>query len=346
VVSGSLAAFIQAMPKVELHLHLEGSVSAHTLLALAHKNSVSLVADDVAGIERRFQYRSLQEFLNLYMDCVRVLVDGDDFARLGYELALELARQNVLYAEVMISAMQYVLRQLDFNEVLQGLQSGYARAERETGVVVRTVFDYGRQFGVEHAWQVLELAQRGQRYGVVGFSIGGDEYGHPPERFREVFAAASASGLRLMAHAGEIVGPSSVWGAVEALCCERIGHGISSIGDEALLDVLRERRVMLDVCPTSNLRTGAVRSLDDHPLRRLFDAGVRVSINSDDPTFFGTTLTDEFLLAADQFGFTADELCAVVVDSVDATFLPRDEQARLRARVCAEQQVQRHKYSV
>lgn len=342
----SLDRFVQQMPKVELHLHLEGSIQPATLLDLARKNRVEPLAADLAGIAERFHYRSLQEFLGVYMACVRVLVDGSDFERLAYELGIELARQQVRYAEVMISPMQYLLRGLDFDELLAGVAAGYTRAERETGIVARTTFDYGRQFGVERAWQALDAACAGKHHGVVAFSIGGDELNHPPEQFREVFAAARACGLRLMAHAGEVVGPASVWGAIDALGCERIGHGIHSIDDPALLIALRERRVMLDISPSSNLATGAVPSLTAHPLRRLFDAGVRVSINSDDPVFFSTTLTDEFRLAVSTFGFTVDELCAVMQDSVQATFLPPDEQARLLTQVVAEQQALRRTLGV
>jgi adenosine deaminase len=337
VLAAPIEQFIRRMPKVELHLHLEGSARAATLLDMAAHNGVALPAADVPALEERFRYNSLQEFIRVYMDCVRAIVSGADFERLAYELALDLAAQQVYYAEVMISPMQYLLRGLDFDEILEGIAAGYARAERETGIVVRTAFDYGRQYGVERAWEALAIARAARDRGVVAFSIGGDELNHPPERFQPVFAAAAESGLRLMAHAGEIVGPASVWGAVQVLGCERIGHGIHSIDDPALLAELRERRVMLDVSPTSNLRTGASPSLEAHPLRRLFEAGVRISINSDDPTFFQTTLTDEFRLAVGHFGFSVDEICAVILDSARATFLLPEQQAALIARIEAGQ---------
>jgi adenosine deaminase len=197
-------------------------------------------------------------------------------------------------------------------------------------------FDFGRQFGVDLAWQVLEIAVRNIPRGVVAWSIGGDEVMQPPEPFAEVYAAARRAGLRLMAHAGEVMGPRSVWGAVDALGAERLGHGIRSIDDPALLDHLRERRVMLDICPTSNIRTGASSSLDDHPLRRLFNAGVRLSINTDDPIFFDTTLYDELRLAAQVFGFSADDLSRVMLDSVEGSFLPEDEKQALKQQFADE----------
>jgi adenosine deaminase len=229
----------------------------------------------------------------------------------------------------MISASQYFMRGLDMDELVQGAAAGFARAERERGTRVGLAFDYGRQFGVELAWQILEVAIRNRSQGVVAWSIGGDEVNNPPEPFAELYAAARQAGLRLMAHAGEVVGPPSVWGAVDALGCERLGHGIRSIDDPSLLAHLRERAITLDISPTSNLRTGAVTSVAAHPLRRLFDAGVRVTLNTDDPTFFATTLNDEYRLAASAFGFDADDLATLALNGVRATFLSKDEQAAL-----------------
>lgn len=329
--------FLRRMPKVELHLHLEGSARPATLLELAARNGVALPAADVAALEQRFRYRSLQEFFEVYIACVQAIVTGADFEQLAYELTLDLAEQQVRYAEVMISPMQYLLRGLNFDEILAGISAGYSRGERETGVVVRTAFDYGRQYGVEQAWEALAIARAHRHHGVVAFSIGGDELNHPPEQFQAVFAAAVESGLHIMAHAGEVVGPASVWGAVRALGVQRIGHGIHSVEDPQLLAHLVERGVMLDVCPTSNVRTGASPSLAQHPLRRLYEAGVRISINSDDPTFFQTTLIDEFRLAVGYFGFSVDEICALMLDSVQASFLPADEQQALAATMRAEQ---------
>jgi adenosine deaminase len=179
------------------------------------------------------------------------------------------------------------------------------------------------------AWEILEIAVRNRRNTLVGWSIGGDEVGNPPEPFAEVFAAARRSGLRTMAHAGEVVGPASVWGALDALACERLGHGIRSVDDPRLLEYLRERRVTLDVSPTSNVRTGAVANIAAHPLRRLYDAGVLVTLNTDDPIFFGTTLNDEYRLAARRFAFDAAELAEIALNGVRAVFLPADEQAQM-----------------
>jgi adenosine deaminase len=317
------------MPKVELHLHLEGSIRPGTLLQIAQRNNVDIPARDEAGVAQLFNYQNFHEFLAIFMALARSLIYGEDFEQIAYELGMHLAGQNVRYAEVMISPTLPYKRGIDLDEAVQGAAAGFVRAAREGGPRVNLAFDYGRQFGVDLAWQILDVAMRNMGHTVVGWSIGGDEVNHPPELFAEVYATAQRAGLHLMAHAGEVVGPPSVWGAVDALGAERLGHGIRSVDDPALLVHLRQQEVALDVCPTSNIRTGAVASAAAHPLRRLFDAGVRVTLNTDDPTFFGTTLNDEYRLAARMFGFDADSLTALVLNGARASFLPEGEKLAL-----------------
>ena len=335
-ISPALDAFITQMPKVELHLHLEGSITPATLLRIAERNKVDLPARDEAGVAQLFQYNNFQEFLTVFMVLARSLKHGEDFELLAYELGHHLADQHVRYAEVMISAFQYYSRGVDLDEVVQGTAAGFARAQRERGTRVMIAFDYGRQFGVETAWKVLEIAVRNRHHGLIAWSIGGDEVHYPPEQFAEVFAAARRGGLRLMAHAGEVVGPPSIWGAVDALRCERLGHGIRSVDDPALIEHLRAHGTVLDISPTSNVRTGAVASIEAHPLRRLFDAGVHVTLNTDDPTFFSTTLNDEYRQAARVFGFTAAELTTLALNGVRAIFLPEAEKQTLLREITEE----------
>jgi adenosine deaminase len=295
----------------------------------------------VAGVEQLFCFQDFGEFLTVYMALAQAIIHGEDFERLAYELGLALADQHVLYAEVMISPMQHIRRSINMHEAIAGTAAGFARAERERGTVVRLALDYGRQYGADHAWNVLETAVQAMRYGVVAWSIGGNEIGHPPEPFAEVFAAARSAGLHVMAHAGEVVGAASVWGAVDVLKVERLGHGIRSIDDPLLLTHLCDTGVALDVCPSSNLYTGAAVSWDQHPLRRLYDTGVHVTINSDDPTFFKTTLTDEYRKIVQHFGFNVDDLCRLVRNSVQAAFLEADAKKNLLQRVNAELQALR-----
>ena len=336
MLTPALDAFIERMPKVELHLHLEGSIGSQTLLDLAERNKIEIPAQNVAGVEQLLRYRDFGEFLTVYMALVRAVVTGEDFERLAYELGQHLATQRVRYAEVMVSPMQHILRDVDMLEAIAGTAAGFARARRETGVRVNLAFDFGRQYGPERAWHVLEVAQQAMPHGVVAWSIGGNEIGNPPEPFAEVFAAARQAGLQVMAHAGEVVGPASVWGAVDVLQSARIGHGIRAIDDPRLIAHLRTRGTVLDVSPSSNLYTGAASSWMMHPLRRLYDAGVIVTINTDDPTFFHTTLNSEFRLAVKHFGFTADDLVQVTRNAVFGSFLPAAEQIALWQEMEAE----------
>lgn len=346
MLTAEVEAFIRRMPKVELHLHLEGAVSPRTLLELAERNGVELPARDVPGIEQLLHYRDFGEFLTVFMAMARAIVTGDDFARVAYELGLELAAQQVRYAEVMLSPMQHINRGMNLRETIEGTAAGFARAERETGVVVRLALDHGRQYGPELAWYVLEVARETMPLGVVGWSIGGNELDYPPEPFAELYAAARTYGLGLMAHAGEVVGPPSVWGAIDALGCARIGHGIRSVDDPALVHALSRRGVVLDVCPSSNVRTGATASWETHPLRALRDAGVAVTINSDDPTFFQTTLTEEYRRAVGYLGLSIDELCAAVLTAARSAFLPEPARHALTRRVADEIQALRAELGV
>jgi adenosine deaminase len=336
VLTEQLDSFIALMPKVELHLHLEGTVTPRTLLELAARNGVALPAQDEEGVAKLFRYRDFGEFLRVFMGLARAIVRGEDFERLAYELGVDLGAQQVRYAEVMISPMQHLTRGVDLYEAIEGAMAGFARAEREAGTMVRLALDYGRGYGTERAWEVLEVARAAQHLGVVGWSIGGQEIGFPPEPFAPHFAAARAAGFGLMAHAGEVVGPASVWGAIEQLGATRLGHGIRAVDDPLLVEALRARGIVLDICPTSNLLTGAVASWAEHPLRQLRDAGVPFTLNSDDPTFFHTTLTEEYRRAVTQFGFGADDLCACVRTAARASFLPPDACAALCARIEAE----------
>ncbi len=331
-----LVKFIRAMPKVELHLHLEGALAPATLLAFAERNGVDIPARDIEGVTQLFRYRTLQEFLTVFMALARTMVEPRDFEQAAFELGEQLAQQRVRYAEVMISPVQHLRRGVDLTAAVRATWAGMGRARAASGVQMAIIFDYGRQFGVDLAWEVLDIALACRDSGVVGWSIGGDEAQQPPEPFAEVYAAARAGGLRLMAHAGEVGGPDSVRGAIDALQVERIGHGIRSIGDPALVRELAARRITLDICPRSNLRTGAAPTVADIPLRQLYDAGVRLTINTDDPVFFETTMCGELLFVAQQFGFGADELCRMTLDAVDASFLAPQPKHELRAAIAAE----------
>lgn len=345
-LSPQLDAFIVRMPKIELHVHLEGSISSRTLRELAQRNGISIPVRNSDDTAQLYYFQNFIDFLKRYRELLKAIVSGEDFERLAYELGMVLAHQNVVYAEVMLSPVQHILRGMDMHEVLAGTSAGFARAERERGIMMRIALDYGRQYGPDGAWPLLEVARKADEYGLVGWSIGGNEIGHPPEQFAEVYAAAHDVGLHLMAHAGEVAGSESVWGAVDVLKVQRVGHGIRSIDDPRLMEHLRAHNIVLDICPSSNVYTGAVKSWTEHPLPQLYKSGVPVTINTDDPSFFATTLTSEFRHVVRHFGFTIDDLCQLVRTSAAACFLPPAPKRRLQERVDRELQQLREEMGI
>jgi adenosine deaminase len=325
--SPEIDVWIRCLPKVELHVHLEGSIRPQTLVELAAKNHVNLPG----GAATAYDFSDFQGFLDAYMRCAACLCTHEDFERVTYEFLCDEAAQSIRYCEVFLSPMQHLRRDFDFDCIMRAIHEGYERARREWDIRMGVIFDHGRQFGVEAGFQVLKRALANRHYGIIGLSIGGDEVHFPPELFTELFAQARLAGLNLTAHAGEVRGPESIWGALRSLHVRRIGHGIHAIEDPELMAFLRDNGISLDVCPTSNVRTGAVAALSDHPVRRLFEAGVPLSISSDDPALFQTNLVHEYLLLAEHFHFTREELLRVSLNGVRASFLPPEEKAALES---------------
>ena len=286
----------RAWPKAELHLHLEGSVEPETMQEL--DPGLSLEA-----IRAMYHFTDFQGFLHTFKWVVERLRAPEDYARITRALLARLGPQTVQYAEITLSAGVVLWKGQEFAPVYAAVR----RAAGEFPIEVHWVLDAVRQFGPEHAMRVAELAAERVNDGVVAFGIGGDEERGPAEWFGEVYRFAKSVGLRLTAHAGETTGPSSIWGAL-AIGAERIGHGIRAVEDPDLMRHLRDRRIPLEVCITSNVATGAVESFDAHPVRRLYDAGVPITLNTDDPGIFATTLSGEYELAAQQFGFSEPEL--------------------------------------
>lgn len=286
----------RAWPKAELHLHLEGSVEPETMQEL----DPGLTAEAVRAM---YRFHGFQGFIQAYKSVVERLRTPDDYARITRALLGRLVAENVRYAEITLSAGVVLWQGQDFAPVYAAVR----QAAAESPIEVHWILDAVRHFGVEHAMQVAELAAERVNDGVVAFGIGGDESRGPAAWFGEVYRFAKGAGLRLTAHAGETEGPESVWAALE-IGAERIGHGIRAVEDAALLRHLRDRGIPLEVCITSNVQTGAVESLETHPVRRLYDAGVPITLNTDDPAIFAATLSGEYELAARQFGFSEGEL--------------------------------------
>ncbi len=303
-----MASVYLALPKAELHLHLEGSLEPETLRDL----DPELALEEIA---KRYRYEDFRGFIESYKWVLGRLRRPEDYALAARRLLARLAQENVGYAEITLSAGVILARQQEVRPILEAVSYEAAQSPVE----VRWVLDAVRQFGSGEAMRVAEVAAQNQELGVIAFSIGGDEALGPAEWFDEVFAFARNAGLHLTVHAGETVGPESVWGALR-LGAERIGHGIRAIEDPALVTYLRDHRIPLEICISSNVATGAVASLKEHPVRALYEAGAPIVLGSDDPAMFHTTLSREYELAEREFGFTEDELRGLAENSFRYAF--------------------------
>lgn len=323
-------AFITALPKVELHVHLEGSLQPATLLTLARKHRLDHLPTSLEAVRRWYAFRDFAHFTDVYETALQVLGDADDFARLVTETAAELAVQNVHYAEIIITPMHHLGRGVPAQEFFSGLERGRARAEREYGVRIRWIVDFAGHGDPTKGQTTLDAVLAAGAGSVIGFSVGGVEVER--DQFRDVFARARAHGLHSIPHAGEAAGPDRIWAAIRALRADRIGHGIACLRDPQLVAYVREIQLPLDVCPTSNLRTGAVPELSPHPLPAMLAAGLMVTLNSDDPPMFNTDLTGEYRTAY-RLGLGAHDLAKLARNGVRASFLEPDPKTALLRKI-------------
>lgn len=285
-------------PKIELHVHLEGTVQPETLLEIARRNGYALPADTVEGVAKLYDYRDFAHFIEVWVLTTFALQKHEDFRQVVVDYAEEAARHGAVYLEAIFSPAERARRGVGWDEIFSGYCDGAQEARELHGVEVRLTPDIFRGATEEDAWNVVDYSVRYRERGVVAVGLGGLEAEFPPEAYAPVFERVRAEGLGSVPHAGEVAGPASIRGALEALGADRIRHGIRAVDDPDLVDELRERGIVLDVCPISNVRTGAVASLDGHPLRELLDAGVHCSISTDDPAMFDTDLTREYVAAA------------------------------------------------
>jgi len=340
-LGAGLGELIGRLPKVELHLHLEGSIPPELALRLARRHGRGLpgMADGAAGLREHYRFASFTEFVRMYLAISACLVDAEDFCEIAVALGRELAAQRVVYAEVTFTPMTHVARGVDAAVMLAGLAEGRTRAREQYGVELAWVFDIVRSLG-DQAAPTLELALRGREQGVIGLGFSGPEAaGWPIAPFGPVFARGRAEGLRSLPHAGEMAGPRSIWDALTVLGADRIGHGVRAVDEPALLEHLALHQVPLEVCPTSNLGIGLYPDLAAHPLPRLLAAGLAVSLASDDPPMFATSLVQEYRRCAAAYGWDAAQLRALAAAGVRHSFMSEPRKAALLAeqdRVAAE----------
>src|SRR2546430_126888 len=316
------SSFILSLPKADLHLHLEGSIDPATWVELRKRHGKT---GTFSEIEQLYQYESFNGFLMAFKTVTEDLQSPEYYELFTYRLMETLKADNVLHAEVYVSVGAYLWRKQDFDAIFEGLERGRKPGEEDFGTSLLWIFDAVRQFGPLEAQRVAELAVRYQRRGVAGFGIGGDEQKAGRDLFRDVYAYCAKNGLHLTAHAGESAGPLSVWGALN-LQAERIGHGLAAWHDSELVEELSTRQIPLEICLTSNLRTGCCPTPAEHPVRNYFDHGIMITLNTDDPAMFATSLAREYQLAQNTFEFTDEHLRELARNSFEASFLPAEKK--------------------
>ncbi|MEU0252410.1 adenosine deaminase [Streptomyces sp. NPDC006184] len=330
-----LRAFIAGLPKAELHVHHVGSASPRIVSELAARHPDSKVPTDPEALADYFTFTDFAHFIEVYLSVVDLIRTPEDVRLLTYEVARDLARQQVRYAELTITPFSSTRRGIEERSFMAAIEDARKAAEAEFGTVLRWCFDIPGEAGPDAAEETARLAtdDRIRPEGLVSFGLGGPEIGVPRPQFKPYFDRALAAGLHSVPHAGETTGPQTVWDALTELRAERIGHGTSSARDPRLLAHLAEHRIPLEVCPTSNIATRAVRTLEEHPLAEFARAGVLVTINSDDPPMFGTDLNNEYAVAARLLGLDERGLAGLAKNAVEASFLDAEGKARIIAEI-------------
>ncbi len=339
-----LEQYLKIAPKAELHVHLEGSIQPATLLALAKRNQVALPVATLEEMQQWFKYRNFRHFIEIYVAISSCLKTAEDYEQIVYEFGATMAHQHIHYAEATFSACthRYTLG-IPHNVYFTGLTRGRERAKQDFGVEINWIFDIVRDVAEgpgmsQRADYTVAVAKESMRDGVVALGLGGLEVGYPPEWFAKWFEQGRAAGLHSIPHAGETEGPASIWGAIRALGAERIGHGVRAIEDPELVAYLAEKQVPLEVCPTSNIRLGVYPSLQEHPFPRLYAAGIPLTINSDDPPLFNTTLNAEVELLSNSFHYDEDTINEILLNGVRYSFLPAERKQMLEAQFRTEMQ--------
>lgn len=332
-MSDQFRQWLQALPKVELHLHLEGAIPLPALFSLVEKYGGDPGVRTLEDLRRRLTYADFPAFIEAWIWKNAFLREYEDFTFIARTMAQELSKQNVRYAEVFFSPSRFAEDGLVLQEIALAIRAGLDEID---GIEVRLIPDLVRDLGPATAARTLSQVGEILDQGIVGIGMGGSEHLYPPEPFAEVFERARQMGLRTGAHAGEAAGADSVRATLQVLNVDRIGHGIRAIEDPATMDLLAEQRVPLEVCPLSNVATGVVADIESHPVRKLWDHGVMVTINTDDPGMFHNTLTEELVCLHEVFGFSADEIRRLTLNAIDASWQPESCKTELRTAFVAD----------
>ncbi len=333
----SIHSFIEAMPKIELHVHLEGSIRPATLLKLAKRHGIEVPADDVEGLRDWYTFTDFDHFIEIYRVISRCLRTYEDIETIAREFLIGQAEQNIRYSEVTYTAFsQFYASRLRFKGQMAAINRARAWAAKQLDTHIALVIDIPRIIPAMAGRMVARWAISGMDDGVCALGLGGPEVGNPPERYEGAFNRAWRAGLPSVPHAGETVGPESMWGSLNTLHAVRLGHGVRCLEDPALVAELRRRQIPLEVCPTSNVCLKVVPDMASHPLPKLLEEGLYVTLNSDDPPMFNTTLTQEYQKVVETFGFDADTIEKLVFNALHASFLPDARKEELEREMRAE----------
>jgi adenosine deaminase len=325
----TLQQFIQQMPKVELHLHIEGTLEPELMFALAQRNQIDLPFKSVQEVREAYHFTNLQSFLDIYYQGAQVLVQEQDFYDLMWAYLKKASEQNVRHAEVFFDPQTHTARGVPFEVVIGGLTRAKEDAERQLGITSELILCFLRHLSPEAALKTLEEAYP-YREKILGVGLDSSEQGRPPSLFTEVFKKAKDQGYKIVAHAGEEGPAEYVWEAIERLGVQRIDHGVRSIEDPKLIDYLVENQIALTVCPLSNIKLCVFDEMGQHNIKQLLDLGVRVTINSDDPAYFGGYMTENFLATQAGLDLTLADLYQISRNAIEASFIGEDKKQLLR----------------
>lgn len=327
-----LHALLRALPKAELHIHIEGSLEPELIFALAARNGVALPYPSVEALRRAYAFTNLQSFLDIYYAGASVLRTEQDFFDMAWAYLQRATADGVVRTEIFFDPQTHTARGVPIGVVIEGLHRACVQAQSQLGVSAELILCFLRHLSEDDALQTLEAALP-WRDRFIGVGLDSSELGHPPEKFARVFARAHALGLHRVAHAGEEGPPADIWGALDTLGVERIDHGVQSAKDEALMARLAREQVPLTVCPLSNVKLCVFPDLAQHNLRTLLDAGLCVTINADDPAYFGGYLLDNYVQTFDALGLNATHARQLAVNSIAASFAPQADKARWLTRI-------------
>ncbi|NLF51104.1 MAG: adenosine deaminase [Leptolinea sp.] len=322
--------FICRMPKVELHVHLEGSIQPATLLKLAKRNNVSLPAHTVEGLHKWYEFSGFDHFIEVYFAICSCIRSADDLELITNEFIKDRADQNIRYSEVIFTPFTH-LPHIPLDDQLAAINRARKSGEEQYGIRINMAPDISRERRpIEDSQVIARWAVKNRDNGITSLGLGGPEVNNPPELFEETFKIITEANFPATPHAGETEGPASIWGALRTLNAVRIGHGVRCLEDPTLVEFLREKQIPLEVCPSSNVCLKVAPSLAQHPLPALMEAGLFVTINSDDPPMFNTNLTEEYLRITDQIGFKLDSIKQFIFNGIEASLIPQAEKQVMR----------------